>query len=158
MAAADLIDASDEEPMMEPAVGFSSAEPEVEISKEKSAIDDGNSFLVADNEGTASNTESEEPPSETDGNEVEDLEPTSENPSEAVFEEVEEIIADIDIEEEVVKLEVEETPEPDLPPRSTSAEPSQSELELDGGPKGKFEGENPNFHEGEDLDLSLIHI
>ena len=34
-----------------------------------------------------------------------------------------------------------------------SAEPSQSELELDGGPKGKFEGENPNFHEGEDLDI-----
>jgi cell division protein FtsZ len=30
---------------------------------------------------------------------------------------------------------------------------SQGELELDGGPKGKFEGESPNFHEGEDLDI-----
>ena len=153
VAAADLIDTSDEEPMMEPAVGFSSAEPEVEISKEESAIDDGGPFLVEANEETEPNAVSEEPPSETDGNGTEDLEPTLENPPEAIFEEVEEIIADIDTEEEVVKLEVEETPEPDLPPRSTSAEPSQSELELDGGPKGKFEGENPNFHEGEDLDI-----
>jgi len=40
-----------------------------------------------------------------------------------------------------------------LPPRRKLKEPSQSELELDGGPKGKFEGESPNFHEGEDLDI-----
>ncbi|MDG0994982.1 MAG: hypothetical protein P8O22_09645 [Akkermansiaceae bacterium] len=30
---------------------------------------------------------------------------------------------------------------------------SQPELELDGGPKGKFEGGSPNLHEGEDLDV-----
>ena len=29
----------------------------------------------------------------------------------------------------------------------------QGELELDGGPKGKFEGETPNFLDGEDLDI-----
>ena len=37
--------------------------------------------------------------------------------------------------------------------RERSASTSQGELELDGGPKGKFEGESPNFHEGEDLDI-----
>ena len=30
---------------------------------------------------------------------------------------------------------------------------AQAELELDGGPKGKFEGESPNVLEGEDLDI-----
>lgn len=30
---------------------------------------------------------------------------------------------------------------------------AQAELELGGAPKGKFEGEDPNFHEGEDLDI-----
>ncbi len=49
-------------------------------------------------------------------------------------------------------------PEPEqksfLPPRrDRKKQTSQGELELDGGPKGKFEGENPNFHEGEDLDI-----
>ncbi len=40
-----------------------------------------------------------------------------------------------------------------LPSRRRASEPAQGELELDGGPKGKFEGESPNFHEGEDLDV-----
>ncbi len=49
-------------------------------------------------------------------------------------------------------------PEPEkksfLPPRrDRKKQSSQGELELDGGPKGKFEGESPNFHEGEDLDI-----
>lgn len=30
---------------------------------------------------------------------------------------------------------------------------SQAELELDGGPRGKFEGEAPNLVDGEDLDI-----
>ena len=30
---------------------------------------------------------------------------------------------------------------------------AQAELELDGGPKGKFQGESPNLLEGEDLDI-----
>ncbi|MCP5538226.1 MAG: hypothetical protein H7A51_18585 [Akkermansiaceae bacterium] len=37
--------------------------------------------------------------------------------------------------------------------RDRSERSAQGELELDGGPKGKFEGESPNFHEGEDLDI-----
>lgn len=50
----------------------------------------------------------------------------------------------------------EETPEEEssLPPkRRGKRETTQTELELDGGPKGKFEGGSPNFYEGEDLDV-----
>jgi len=35
----------------------------------------------------------------------------------------------------------------------SSAKNPQGELELDGGPKGKFEGETPNLLDGEDLDI-----
>ncbi len=31
--------------------------------------------------------------------------------------------------------------------------PGQGELELDGGPRGRFEGESPNLNDGEDLDV-----
>jgi cell division protein FtsZ len=31
--------------------------------------------------------------------------------------------------------------------------PAQPELSLDGGPRGRFSGETPNFYEGEDLDI-----
>ncbi len=44
----------------------------------------------------------------------------------------------------------------ELPPRRDEAgkkNPPQSELELDGGPKGRFEGQEPNLVEGEDLDV-----
>ena len=36
---------------------------------------------------------------------------------------------------------------------SANAKRPQGELALDGGPKGKFEGEDPNLLEGEDLDI-----
>ena len=37
--------------------------------------------------------------------------------------------------------------------KKTAAKGSQAELELDGGPRGKFEGEAPNLVDGEDLDI-----
>lgn len=36
---------------------------------------------------------------------------------------------------------------------ATAVKGSQAELELDGGPRGKFEGEAPNLVDGEDLDI-----
>jgi hypothetical protein len=36
---------------------------------------------------------------------------------------------------------------------SVKATGEQSELSLDSVPRGRFEGENPNVFEGEDLDL-----
>jgi len=38
-------------------------------------------------------------------------------------------------------------------PSRSKAKNSQAELELDGAPKGKFEGESPNVMDGEDLDI-----
>ena len=75
--------------------------------------------------------------------------------------EEEEVIQDeteeLESEEEadVDEPEAEEEPQNDFTPEveERSKEAAQSELELDGGPKGKFEGENPNFHDGEDLDI-----
>ena len=58
--------------------------------------------------------------------------------------------------DEVEVLEVDEAPEEELPLAPSAGgknESTQAELELDGGPKGKFEGGSPNFHEGEDLDV-----
>lgn len=51
------------------------------------------------------------------------------------------------IQSKQAKLEPE--PEPDLFNNAFS----QGELELDGQPKGRFEGESPNVYEGEDLDI-----
>ena len=48
------------------------------------------------------------------------------------------------------------TAEPVGPPRSSRrSKPAspQGELLLDGGPRGKFEGEAPNLVDGEDLDI-----
>lgn len=41
----------------------------------------------------------------------------------------------------------------DLPAARKKFRGPQGELELDGGPRGKFDGEQPNFFEGEDLDI-----
>jgi hypothetical protein len=51
------------------------------------------------------------------------------------------------------------TPSPPLEPEAPKlklgikAATPQSELSLDSTPRGRFEGENPNVFEGEDLDL-----
>lgn len=75
--------------------------------------------------------------------------------SEEVIEEPELTILDNDPEEsdqttEFITPVVEKSPQPQ---KKHEMSISQPELELDGGPKGKFEGGSPNIHEGEDLDV-----
>ena len=157
VAAAELIDAAEEEPFMEPSEGFTVEEGE-EI--QEPSIDDDPFFATADEARMEAEVET---PTE---NEVPDPEPIKEEdfrdpprPEEIFYDEEEddyEEFAEPEPEEITFdSAEPEEEPEiPTLhPPRLKKAEPSQSELELDGGPKGKFEGEGPNFHEGEDLDI-----
>ena len=97
---------------------------------------------------------------------VEELIEKEEAPSseETESEKPEELIEEIHIEEIVEEVNEEEEPkdepeepdhsEPDKESDTTKAEPvAQPELLLDGAPKGKFEGETPNFHDGEDLDI-----
>jgi len=74
--------------------------------------------------------------------------------------EVEEESADeSDDQEELSKAEEAEEAEPVSPPKKVEyssdnrRELPQGELLLDGGPKGKFEGEAPNLVDGEDLDI-----
>lgn len=62
-------------------------------------------------------------------------------------EEVDEMSMFDELEREVVGDLVEEAA------KKTAAKGSQAELELDGGPRGKFEGEAPNLVDGEDLDI-----
>ena len=66
------------------------------------------------------------------------------------------VIEELEEEPELVE-EVEEEPEPEqasarVPASRVKLEP-QGELLLDGGPRGKFEGESPNLVDGEDLDI-----
>ena len=75
-----------------------------------------------------------------------------------------------DIEEEIVakekiKTKVEAEAEPEVAEQDEVEEefvegtvakkkgPGQGELELEGGPKGRFAGEDPNVEKGEDLDV-----
>jgi cell division protein FtsZ len=87
---------------------------------------------------------------EDDGEEiVEDVEEI-EDESEDTSDEVDEFVLSPDADSGDDQASEEET----LPPIVKSPlKNSQAELELDGGPKGKFEGENPNFLDGEDLDI-----
>lgn len=97
--------------------------------------------------------------------EVEEEEPAAESEISIVDEdpgvEAEEEPAEVaeEQEEEPTEEEVEEAPKQAKPPRNaktTKAPPivsPQGELLLDGGPRGKFEGEAPNLVDGEDLDV-----
>ena len=147
-----VISSPEDEQMMEPSEGFglsddeniedytpSAAEPEPEKSEED--IDDlpdidrdEQSFFsrLKKTHSTAKETHSEE-----------------------VIEEPELTILDNDPEEsdqttEFITPVVEKSPQPQ---KKHEMSISQPELELDGGPKGKFEGGSPNIHEGEDLDV-----
>ncbi|NWK55002.1 hypothetical protein HW115_05240 [Verrucomicrobiaceae bacterium N1E253] len=64
---------------------------------------------------------------------------------------LEEVVEEID--EDHGSDEAEEEASSLTMPVRTHAKNPQGELELDGGPKGKFEGEIPNVLDGEDLDI-----
>ena len=61
--------------------------------------------------------------------------------------------------EEIIAEKAEEAAEEDpessytAPPTDKAKPVAQPELQLDGAPKGKFEGQGPNIHDGEDLDI-----
>lgn len=159
VAAAELIDAAEEESIMEPSEGFGieeEPEPEQEQDEEETSMDDDPFFATADEARAESTVEAPtarvildpEPITEDDF-----LDPSP--PEELVYEDDEPEAEEEPAEDLIESIEVDDEParKSHLPPRRKPAAPAQSELELDGGPKGKFEGESPNFHEGEDLDI-----
>ena len=125
----------------------------VEADEEVEEAEESEPFF--DDEVTSEEPLTDEPEEEPEIVEEEEI------PEPELVTEEEEVIQDeteeLESEEEVDidEPEAEEEPQNDFTPEveERSKEAAQSELELDGGPKGKFEGENPNFHDGEDLDI-----
>ncbi len=111
---------------------------------EKLLIDEGQAVLPGDAEEFESVSADE---SESKGEEK--AESVEEGVSvEVNSEEVDEMTMFEELEKEVVVDAIENVV------KSTAAvKGSQAELELDGGPRGKFEGEAPNLVDGEDLDI-----
>ena len=57
------------------------------------------------------------------------------------------------VEEEIVQALPSAAEVPAIPRGKAKISPAQTELSFDGGPRGRFSGETPNFFEGEDLDI-----
>jgi len=164
-AAADLIDSPEGEEIMEPSEGFSPSREAQESNDEQGddqeEDDDADIFSEdveeADTEAAPSFTPSidhwADIETEEKSEEVDSF--FSKGDEQVPFAETE---ADVEYHESVVEHTEEEEVEPvkkphRTPRRDRTESKAQGELELDGGPKGKFEGESPNFHGGEDLDI-----
>ncbi len=164
MAAASIdatIDTPEDEEIMEPSEGFgpsdeeetqeeentSSSESEPESDDPDVDIDDLPEIPEFDQDDKSffSRVKRIQPPFAETGNEEGSTEPE--------INIVDEDPQDITEPTEVDEPTVEESPPPRRRKRERDSGTSQPELELDGGPKGKFEGGSPNFHEGEDLDV-----
>lgn len=148
------IDAPEEEEIMEPSEGFGMADQEQGGGEMEDTFED----VLEDEPQFVEDSEPEQPEASID-----DLPDFGEDDSFFSKEKIQPPFAEA--EEEELEQPVDEIEQPDeaeeapeeqsfLPPRrKRDRENTQGELELDGGPKGKFEGGSPNFHEGEDLDV-----
>ncbi len=81
----------------------------------------------------------------------EEPEEDDDEPEDEELEEEPELIVEAEEEAEEEDLEEEDTSEDSTDEKSKNTD--QVEMELDGGPKGRFEGTNPNVMDGEDLDV-----
>ena len=128
----------------------SKVEPEQELVKEE-AVEEVTQEEVVEEVVEVEAVEESEP----------EIKVVDEDPGTEVEQETEEVVeAEAETEaEEPVEQEVEEEPKLAKPPRNAKTAEArpivspQGELLLDGGPRGKFEGEAPNLVDGEDLDV-----
>ncbi|MFC5051608.1 cell division protein FtsZ [Rubritalea spongiae] len=105
---------------------------------------------LLDDEGVEISGESDEP--ETEVEEIVNLEEKEEVV--AVSERVEESEEPEEVDEMTMFEELEKEVKEDLIDGAVkTSKGSQEELDLDGGPRGKFDGEEPNLVDGEDLDI-----
>ena len=161
--AATMIDAPEDEGIMEPSEGFTS-EGGV-LDQDDNEIEELNDF-TENAEADIEEAEESEIDSIPDFGKSDEMEEEVEDPffsqgnQEAPFAETETELSDEELQEVpwsddgfIIDDLAESEDEPSSLPRRRSDQTAQGELELDGGPKGKFEGESPNFHEGEDLDI-----
>ena len=161
--AATMIDAPEDEGIMEPSEGFTS-EGGV-LDQDDNEIEELNDF-TENAEADIEEAEESEIDSIPDFGKSDEMEEEVEDPffsqgnQEAPFAETETELSDEELQEVpwsddgfIIDDLAESEDEPSSLPRRRSDQTAQGELELDGGPKGKFEGESPNFHDGEDLDI-----
>ncbi len=159
-AVAEPIAVEEPEPEPEEVEEEISAEPEGEQEQQEEEV-------VAEEEAEAAEEEAPRDPEikivdEDPGQEPEASEEASEEVVEDVIKEETETTEELPAEQQEVEAEAEEPvaeEAPATPPRrgkkskATPAPSPQGELLLDGGPRGKFEGEAPNLVDGEDLDI-----
>ncbi|MEJ6779273.1 MAG: cell division protein FtsZ [Akkermansiaceae bacterium] len=161
--AATMIDAPEDEGIMEPSEGFTS-EGGV-LDQDDNEIEELNDF-TENAEADIEEAEESEIDNIPDFGKSDEMEEEVEDPffsqgnQEAPFAETETELSDEELQEVpwsddgfIIDDLAESEDEPSSLPRRRSDQTAQGELELDGGPKGKFEGESPNFHDGEDLDI-----
>lgn len=174
--AAAMIDVPEDEDIMEPSEGFTSEEEELdqvdqEIEELHDFTENAEVDVVEESEVEPEEDKVEEPEidsipdfSKSDETEAQEGEAPffSQGREDAPFAETETEVSDEESQEvpwsddEFTQDEPTESEgESSFMPRRRDRpdQTAQGELELDGGPKGKFEGESPNFHEGEDLDI-----
>jgi cell division protein FtsZ len=121
-------------------------EESVELAEED--LLDEQDTLLPDEEESLLEVEQESAAEEKE----EELLPEPEIVSEEAVEEIQEEAAEVD--EMTMFEELEKEVKEDLIDSAVkSSKGSQEELDLDGGPRGKFDGEAPNIVDGEDLDI-----
>ncbi len=123
--------------LSEMAEDVDSSESIVEVEESESPIED-EIALLPEEELKEADEQTEE--------EEESADPVAE---ESAVEEVDEMKMFEELEKEVAGDLVDEA----MKSSAAAVKGSQAELELDGGPRGKFEGEAPNLVDGEDLDI-----
>lgn len=149
-AAADFIGASEEEEIMEPSEGFT---PELD---EEGVVEEISGEFEVEEDPFFTSPGGDVPFAETeavDDGRADVIEAGAEDVEERPTRLEPEPFHDLGELDDELELEGEEEQESLFSASSRDDGSAQGELELDGGPKGKFEGESPNFHEGEDLDV-----
>ena len=162
-----VMEAPEDEEIMEPSEGFSpegeedTPEGEVESDQDDRASDDEGSyadFINMDDVQELADAVLKDAELEMDAESAEETSASEDEAVEQPFAEIEEVDFDEEDDEQ-------DTADEDLQgdfdqedslfadTSMSDKQGAQGELELDGGPKGKFEGESPNVLEGEDLDI-----
>ena len=162
-----VMEAPEDEEIMEPSEGFSpegeedTPEVVVESDQDDRASDDEGSyadFINMDDVQELADAVLKDAELEMDAESAEETSASDDEAVEQPFAEIEEVDFDEEDDEQ-------DTADEDLQgdfdqedslfadTSMSDKQGAQGELELDGGPKGKFEGESPNVLEGEDLDI-----
>ncbi len=151
------IESPEDEKIMDPSVGFGVKDKHVEKKGQKDSDTEAEQAPpISPEEDTAEAPDKNAIPDFD--NTAEDKDASEEQDAFSPFAETADSKEKPQPEDEIIRLDDFPTLEEDEPEESSfpSEDPiptAQGELQLDGTPKGKFEGEQPNLLDGEDLDI-----